>query len=122
MDITSQVIQAINGWLRAQGRALAVAALAICGLALVVNGAPQRLHTLLGGTRHTVLLFTGVDDQAQPAAELCRIADRIDVLGTAFVDAARSRPASTAVGWHAGIIVPLTSIVAVVLSEIIAEA
>jgi 2-polyprenyl-6-methoxyphenol hydroxylase-like FAD-dependent oxidoreductase len=45
---------------------------------VVVDGAPQRLHTLLGGTRHTVLLFTGVDDQAQPAVELCRIANRIE--------------------------------------------
>jgi hypothetical protein len=38
-DATTARLKAINGWLRAQGRALAVAALAICGLALVVNGA-----------------------------------------------------------------------------------
>jgi hypothetical protein len=38
-DATTARLKAVNGWLRAQGRALAVAALAIAGLALVVNGA-----------------------------------------------------------------------------------
>ncbi len=38
-DATTDRLKAINGWLRAQGRALAVAALVIAGLALVVNGA-----------------------------------------------------------------------------------
>jgi hypothetical protein len=48
-----------------------------------------------------------------------RIADRVDVLAAGFVDAVRSRPAATAVAWHAGIALPLTSIVAVVLSEVL---
>lgn len=43
-----------------------------------IDGAPQHLHTLLQGTQHTVLLFTGIGDQARPAAELCRIAQRIE--------------------------------------------
>jgi hypothetical protein len=38
-DATTARLKAVNGWLRAQGRALAVAALAIGGLALVVSGA-----------------------------------------------------------------------------------
>jgi hypothetical protein len=38
-DATTARLKAVNGWLRAQGKALAVAALAIAGLALVVNGA-----------------------------------------------------------------------------------
>jgi hypothetical protein len=38
-DATTDKLRVVNGWLRAQGRALAVAALAIAGLALVVNGA-----------------------------------------------------------------------------------
>ena len=38
-DATTERLKAVNGWLREQGRAVAVAALAIAGLALVVNGA-----------------------------------------------------------------------------------
>ena len=38
-DTTRDMLKAVNEWLRTQGRALAVAALAIAGLALVVNGA-----------------------------------------------------------------------------------
>jgi hypothetical protein len=38
-DATTDRLKAVNGWLRAQGRSLAVAALAIAGLALVANGA-----------------------------------------------------------------------------------
>jgi hypothetical protein len=38
-DATTGRLKAINGWLRAQGKALGAAALAIAGLALVVNGA-----------------------------------------------------------------------------------
>jgi hypothetical protein len=30
------------------------------------------------GTHHTVLLFTGLDDGARPAVQLCRIADEIE--------------------------------------------
>jgi 2-polyprenyl-6-methoxyphenol hydroxylase-like FAD-dependent oxidoreductase len=42
-----------------------------------IDGARQPLHALLHGTQHTVLLFTGVDEAAQPAVALCRIADRV---------------------------------------------
>jgi hypothetical protein len=38
-DATTDRLKAVNEWLRTQGRALAVAALAIAGLALVANGA-----------------------------------------------------------------------------------
>ena len=38
-DATTDRLKAVNGWLRAQGRSLAVAALAIAGIALVANGA-----------------------------------------------------------------------------------
>jgi hypothetical protein len=30
------------------------------------------------GTHHTVLLFTGIDDKARSAVELCRMAERIE--------------------------------------------
>ena len=30
------------------------------------------------GTHHTVLLFTGLDDDARPAVELCRIAEQLE--------------------------------------------
>jgi hypothetical protein len=36
------------------------------------------LHKVFRGTHHTVLLFTGLDDDARPAVELCRIAERIE--------------------------------------------
>lgn len=45
---------------------------------MLIDGKPGHLHDLLHGTRHTVLLFTGVDEKAQPMVELCRIADRIE--------------------------------------------
>jgi len=38
-DATTARLKTVNGWLRVQGRALAVAALAVAGVALVVNGA-----------------------------------------------------------------------------------
>jgi hypothetical protein len=38
-DATSSLLRRLNGWLRANGRVLIVAALAVGGLALVINGA-----------------------------------------------------------------------------------
>jgi Sap, sulfolipid-1-addressing protein len=37
-DATSRRLKALNGWLRANGRALLMGALGVCGLVLVVNG------------------------------------------------------------------------------------
>ncbi|MGH3769871.1 MAG: hypothetical protein ACRDRW_00480 [Pseudonocardiaceae bacterium] len=45
---------------------------------VLINGKPGRIHDVLRGTHHTVLLFTGLDDHARPAVELCRIAERIE--------------------------------------------
>lgn len=45
---------------------------------LLVDAKPRRLYEVLRGTHHTVLLFTGLDDGAQPAIELCRIAEEIE--------------------------------------------
>lgn len=45
---------------------------------VLVGGQPQRLYRTLRGTHHTVLLFTGLDEQARPAVELCRIAEQIE--------------------------------------------
>jgi 2-polyprenyl-6-methoxyphenol hydroxylase-like FAD-dependent oxidoreductase len=45
---------------------------------VLVDGVPQPLHTLMHGTHHTVLLFTGIDDKARSAVELCRMAERIE--------------------------------------------
>jgi 2-polyprenyl-6-methoxyphenol hydroxylase-like FAD-dependent oxidoreductase len=59
---------------------------------VLVDGTPTPLHTLLHGTKHTVLLFTGVDDDARPAVELCRIADRIE---RAYPDLVHARVIST---------------------------
>ncbi|HEX5118181.1 MAG TPA: FAD-dependent monooxygenase [Pseudonocardiaceae bacterium] len=46
---------------------------------VVIDGTTQHLHTLLHGTRHTVLLFTGTDEGARPVVELGRIAHRIEL-------------------------------------------
>ncbi len=48
-----------------------------------MDGRLGRLHEVFRGTHHTVLLFTGLDDAARPAVELCRIAgpDRADLSG-----------------------------------------
>ncbi|MEV0386641.1 FAD-dependent monooxygenase [Nonomuraea sp. NPDC050643] len=43
---------------------------------VLIDGEPRRLHDLLLGTRHTVLLFAGTSG-ARQEAELCRVADRI---------------------------------------------
>jgi 2-polyprenyl-6-methoxyphenol hydroxylase-like FAD-dependent oxidoreductase len=45
---------------------------------LLVDAKPRRLHEMLRGTHHTVLLFTGLDDGARPAIELCRVAEEIE--------------------------------------------
>ena len=45
---------------------------------VVIDGRAGRLHEVFRGTQHTVLLFTGLDDEALPAVELCRIADQIE--------------------------------------------
>jgi 2-polyprenyl-6-methoxyphenol hydroxylase-like FAD-dependent oxidoreductase len=45
---------------------------------LVVDGEPGRLYDVLRGVHHTVLLFTGLDDHARSAVELCRIAERLE--------------------------------------------
>jgi 2-polyprenyl-6-methoxyphenol hydroxylase-like FAD-dependent oxidoreductase len=45
---------------------------------VTVDGRKGRLHEVFRGTHHTVLLFTGLDDDARPAVELCRIADQLE--------------------------------------------
>jgi 2-polyprenyl-6-methoxyphenol hydroxylase-like FAD-dependent oxidoreductase len=45
---------------------------------VLIDGQQGRLHEVFRGTHHTVLLFTGLDDAARPAVELCRIADQIE--------------------------------------------
>ncbi|OSC37223.1 FAD-dependent monooxygenase [Mycobacterium decipiens] len=42
------------------------------------GGKPGRLYETFRGTHHTVLLFTGFDEQARPAVELCRIAEQVE--------------------------------------------
>jgi hypothetical protein len=59
---------------------------------VVIDGEPGHVHDLLLGTKHIVLLFTGVDDKAQPVAELCRTADRIE---RAYPDLVSARVIST---------------------------
>ncbi|WP_101947206.1 FAD-dependent monooxygenase [Mycobacterium sp. 3519A] len=45
---------------------------------VTIGGAPSHLYEVFRGTRHTVLLFTGLDDEARPAVELCRIAEQLE--------------------------------------------
>jgi FAD binding domain len=45
---------------------------------VLVDGKPGRLYEVFRGTHHTVLLFTGLDNQARPAVDLCRIAERVE--------------------------------------------
>ena len=49
--------------------------------------AAGRLHEVFRGTHHTVLLFTGLDDEARPAVELCRIAEQIEQMYPGLVKA-----------------------------------
>jgi len=43
-----------------------------------IDGRQGRLYEVFRGTQHTVLLFTGFDDDARPAVELCRIAEQLE--------------------------------------------
>jgi 2-polyprenyl-6-methoxyphenol hydroxylase-like FAD-dependent oxidoreductase len=45
---------------------------------VMVDDKPGRVYDVLRGTHHTVLLFTGFDEHARPAIELCRIAERLE--------------------------------------------
>jgi hypothetical protein len=54
---------------------------------VIVDGRPGRLHEVFRGTHHTVLLFTGLDDDARPAVELCRIAEQIEQMYPGVVKA-----------------------------------
>jgi 2-polyprenyl-6-methoxyphenol hydroxylase-like FAD-dependent oxidoreductase len=45
---------------------------------VLIDGRRGRLYDVFRGTHHTVLLFTGLDDDARPAVQLCRIADDIE--------------------------------------------
>ncbi|WP_314174005.1 FAD-dependent monooxygenase [Streptomyces winkii] len=45
---------------------------------LLVDGEPGRLHDVLRGTHHTVLLFTGLDDHSRSPVELCRVAEQLE--------------------------------------------
>jgi hypothetical protein len=45
---------------------------------VVIDGRQGRLHDVFRGTHYTVLLFTGLDDDARPAVELCRIAEQLE--------------------------------------------
>ncbi|AKK30660.1 FAD-dependent monooxygenase [Mycobacterium sp. EPa45] len=45
---------------------------------ILIDGHPGRLYDVFRGTHHTVLLFTGVDDDARPAVELCRLAEQLE--------------------------------------------
>jgi hypothetical protein len=54
---------------------------------VIVDGAQERLHEVFRGTHHTVLLFTGLDDDARPAIELCRIAEQLETTYPGMVKA-----------------------------------
>jgi len=45
---------------------------------VVIEGRQGRLHDVFRGTHYTVLLFTGLDDDARAAVELCRIAEQLE--------------------------------------------
>lgn len=45
---------------------------------VIIDGQHGHLYEVFRGTHHTVLLFTGLDDDARPAIELCRIAEQIE--------------------------------------------
>jgi 2-polyprenyl-6-methoxyphenol hydroxylase-like FAD-dependent oxidoreductase len=45
---------------------------------VTIDGRSGRLYDVFRGTHHTVLLFTGLDDEARPAVELCRIAEQLE--------------------------------------------
>lgn len=45
---------------------------------VLIDGQPRRLYDVFRGTHHTVLLFTGVDDEARPEVELRRLAEQLE--------------------------------------------
>ena len=45
---------------------------------VTIDGRHSHLYEVFRGTQHTVLLFTGLDDDARPAVELCRIAEQLE--------------------------------------------
>jgi 2-polyprenyl-6-methoxyphenol hydroxylase-like FAD-dependent oxidoreductase len=45
---------------------------------VTIDGRSSHLYEVFRGTHHTVLLFTGLDDAARPAVELCRIAEQVE--------------------------------------------
>jgi 2-polyprenyl-6-methoxyphenol hydroxylase-like FAD-dependent oxidoreductase len=45
---------------------------------VTVDGRQGRLYEVFRGAFHTVLLFTGLDGDARPAVELCRIAEQLE--------------------------------------------
>ena len=45
---------------------------------VLIDGQPGRLYDLFRGTHHTVLLFTGLDDDARPEVELRGLADQFE--------------------------------------------
>ena len=54
---------------------------------VIIDGRQGGLHEVFRGTHHTVLMFTGLDDDARPAVELCRIAEHIEQLYPGMVKA-----------------------------------
>jgi 2-polyprenyl-6-methoxyphenol hydroxylase-like FAD-dependent oxidoreductase len=45
---------------------------------VLIDGIQGRLHDALRGTHHTVLLFTGLDEQTRPTVALCRVAEQLE--------------------------------------------
>jgi 2-polyprenyl-6-methoxyphenol hydroxylase-like FAD-dependent oxidoreductase len=54
---------------------------------VIIDGRAGRLHEVFRGTHHTVLLFSGLDDEARPEVELCRIAEQIEQMYPGLVTA-----------------------------------
>jgi 2-polyprenyl-6-methoxyphenol hydroxylase-like FAD-dependent oxidoreductase len=54
---------------------------------VMIDGRQGRLYEVFRGAQHTVLLFTGLDDAARPAVELCRIAEQIEQMYPGMVKA-----------------------------------
>jgi 2-polyprenyl-6-methoxyphenol hydroxylase-like FAD-dependent oxidoreductase len=52
-----------------------------------IDGRDGRLYEVFRGTQYTVLLFTGLDDDARPAVELCRIAEQLETAYPGLVKA-----------------------------------
>lgn len=54
---------------------------------VIIDGRHARLYEVFRGTHHTVLLFTGFDDDARPAVEICRIAEQVEQMHPGMVKA-----------------------------------